>query len=253
MNILVVWILTRSRNVEFQTLAVGNLIVIESWGCLIKTYVLSRECFIIVSSSFSGPLSSSVFEVILNFLVCLDHILYSFEKAVIKLRIICRIHVFLIWVQYDNIRMSLLQTVEPVSGRLEDTVRLGAFLLGSCECPGGCCRFALDRQVVFGFLVFSDLHEFLDVGSWIRSRPISWIHPRLEESVGVAAEWTKFDALLFLLSAVLLVPGGGLGLQRAMQRVINVDVASRTWVYSLRLLINGPFVTAIESGVNCRF
>ena len=85
MNILVIWILTRSRNVEFQTLAVEYLIIIESWRCLIKTYVLSRECFIIISSTFSGPLSSGVFKVILDFLVCLDNILDSLEKTVIKL------------------------------------------------------------------------------------------------------------------------------------------------------------------------
>ena len=108
MNIFVVWILTRSRNVEFQTLAVEYLIIVESWRCLIKTYVLSRKCFIIVSSTFGGPLSSGVFEVILDFLVCLDHILHSLEKAVIKLRVIGRVSVFLFWVQYDNIRMGLL-------------------------------------------------------------------------------------------------------------------------------------------------
>lgn len=108
MNILVVWILTRSRNVEFQTLAVENLIIIESWRCLIKTYVLSRKCFVIVSSTLGGPLSSGVFEVILDFLVCRDHILHSLEKAVIKLRIIGRILVFLTRVQYDNIWMGLL-------------------------------------------------------------------------------------------------------------------------------------------------
>lgn len=38
-----------------------------------------------------------------------------------------------------------------------------------------------------------------------------------------------------------------------MQRVINVDVASRSWVWSLRLLVNCPFVTAIESGVDSLF
>ena len=84
MHILVVWILTRSRNVEFQTLAVENLIIIESWRCLIKTYVLSRKCFIIVSSTFGGPLSSGVFEVILDFLVCRDHILDSLKRLLLN-------------------------------------------------------------------------------------------------------------------------------------------------------------------------
>lgn len=55
------------------------------------------------------------------------------------------------------------------------------------------------------------------------------------------------------MSAVLLVPGGRLRLQRAMQRVINVDVASRARVWSLRLLVHLSFVTAIESGVDRLF
>jgi len=38
-----------------------------------------------------------------------------------------------------------------------------------------------------------------------------------------------------------------------MQRVINVDVASRARVWSLRLLVHLSFVTAIESGVDRLF
>lgn len=55
------------------------------------------------------------------------------------------------------------------------------------------------------------------------------------------------------MSAVLLVPGGGLSLQRAVERVADVDVATRSWVWSLRLLIHSSFVTAIESGVDRLF
>lgn len=87
-NALVIWILTRSWNVEFQTLAIEDLIIVESWRSLIETYVLTRECFVVTGSSFRGPLSSSIFKVILDFLVCFDYVFDSFEKAVIEFRII---------------------------------------------------------------------------------------------------------------------------------------------------------------------
>ena len=59
-------ILTRSRNIEFQTLAVEHLVVVESWRCLIEANIFAREDLVVSCSSLRGPLSSRVFEVILN-------------------------------------------------------------------------------------------------------------------------------------------------------------------------------------------
>lgn len=95
-NALVVWILAGSWNIEFQTLAVEDLIIVESRRSLVESYVLTGECFVITGSAFCGPLSSSIFEVILNFLVRFNYVFDSFEEAVVEFRIICRVLVLLL-------------------------------------------------------------------------------------------------------------------------------------------------------------
>lgn len=62
------FILSRAWHVELEALSVEDLVVVESWRCLIEANVLAREHFVVSGPTFRCPLSPGIFEVILNFI-----------------------------------------------------------------------------------------------------------------------------------------------------------------------------------------
>jgi len=73
------------------------------------------------------------------------------------------------------------------------------------------------------------------------------------ETIRVTTEWTKFYTLLFLLAPIIFVLGVANCLNRTMERVIYVNVGTRTRVRSFNLLIDWSNVTAVECSMNSFF
>ena len=73
------WVLARSWYIKFQALTIEYLVVIESWRRLIKTDILTWEHFVVACSSFLGPLSSCILEVILTFFISSSLALGAFD------------------------------------------------------------------------------------------------------------------------------------------------------------------------------
>jgi hypothetical protein len=57
--------------------------------------------------------------------------------------------------------------------------------------------------------------------------------------------------LLLLLAPVVLVPGGCLQLQRAMNRIVHVNVRARPWIRCLYPLVHRSLLGTVERRVNC--
>ena len=88
----------------------------------------------------------------------------------------------------------------------------------------------------------------LVVLTWIRA--FFGIEPRLKEPVSVGSEWTQFDALLFLLVALLSAQIGDLSLKTAVQWIVDVNVSAWTRAHALSLLLEVPHSSRVESWVD---
>lgn len=89
-------ILSWAWHIEFQTLSVEDLIIVESWRSVIKTDVLSWEDFIVRCSTFSSPLGSSILKVILAFFICSFYIFVCFHEWTVQFRFVQR-HILLLF------------------------------------------------------------------------------------------------------------------------------------------------------------
>jgi len=78
-NMMTMSILSGSGNVEFEALPVEDLVVVESWWCLVETNVLAWENFVVSCSTFCSPLSPAVLEIIHYFIRCPSEIVRAFE------------------------------------------------------------------------------------------------------------------------------------------------------------------------------
>ena len=104
---LALWVLARSWYIKFETLAVEYLIIIESWRCLIKPNILSWEYFVIWSTTFLMPIYSSIFEIILNFFICSNHIFHTLKQWILaKFRIVSAGFSFSFWIKNSYIWVS---------------------------------------------------------------------------------------------------------------------------------------------------
>jgi hypothetical protein len=236
-------ILAGSWHVELETLAVEHLVVVKSRGGVIETNVLSGEHFVISCTTLVGPLGSRIFKVILHFLVRFQHIFVSFHQRILNFIIILDA-VGLFGVQDPHIWVRFLQKVEAIGGRHEDAVCFRSLFLSSGECTSGVCRFTFDCQVVLSFGLLVNFNKTSCVLA--RCRSLLDIKPRLLESVSVATEWSQADALLLLLATVVLVPGGGLQLQRAMDWIVDVDVSAWARIWCLHPLVNWALLSTVE-------
>ena len=67
-------VLAWARHVEFQALAIEDLVVVESRTRIVESDVFAREDLVVSSSSFRCPLSSRVLEIIHNFIFRSDEL-----------------------------------------------------------------------------------------------------------------------------------------------------------------------------------
>ena len=163
------WVLARSWDIEFQALTVKDLVVVESWWCLIKTNVLSGEQFVVSSSSFLSPFSSCILEIILNFFICPSLAFGAFNQRIIsKLTGIISL-CFLLRIEYSNHWMSLFKGIKSVSCRHENAISLSSFFFWSCKCSCASLTFSFNTQIVFQFILFLNFDKFSNILSRIRS------------------------------------------------------------------------------------
>lgn len=98
---------------------------------------------------------------------------------------------------------QLLVHLEAIRRGQEHAVRLGSLLLTRSESPRRRLRAALNSQVKLGLLLLLDADKLARVLAWVGA--VSWVKPRVEESVFVGSKGSQLDALLLLLCALLFV------------------------------------------------
>ena len=141
--------------------------------------------------------------------------------------------------------------IEAVSSWHEDTIGFGPLLLCSSKCSGGVGRFTLNGKIILSFGHLVDFDKLSGVLAWVWT--FLGVKPWPLESVGVATKGTESDSLLLLLAPILFVPGSSLELQRTVDRVVDVDVGTRSGVWCLNPLVYWSLLSAVESCVNCFF
>jgi len=200
-------VLTGSRNIKFQALAIEDLIVIESRRGLIECNMFAWECFIVTSSAFGCPLRSTISKVVLHFFVGSQYIFSSFKKWILNFRVIGRTctSTSLTSMKYSDLRMCCLKIIKSIRSRHEYAIGLWSLFLRCSECSSWCGWFTLDSKIKLAFGIFLDFNEVSNVCPRIRT--LLWVKPWLLESMSIAAKWAKSDALLLLLASVFLVPG----------------------------------------------
>jgi len=145
--------------------------------------------------------------------------------------------------------MSFLKIIESISGGQENAVCLGPLLLSCCESTSWSSRSALNCQIKLCLRLLIDLDQVTNIVSWILA-VWPWVHPWSGKSISITSKCSKFDALLFLLTPFIFIPSWVLWFQWAMERIADVNVSARTWIWSLYLLITCPVVAAAEWWLN---
>jgi len=147
--------------------------------------------------------------------------------------------------------MGLFEVIEPISGRHENTVGLRSLFFCGCKSSSGGIWFTLNSQIklAFGLLVHFDKLRAISSRVWA----LFWVEPRSLESMSVASERSKLDALLFLLGPVFFIPRRCLQFQRTVDWQVRVNVRPRAWIRSLQSLVDVSLITAVESCVDSLF
>ena len=168
-------VLTGSRNIKFQALAIEDLIVIESRRGLIECNMFAWECFIVTSSALASPISSSIFKIVLYFFACSQHIFISFQQRVLNFGFVSRgsTATSISSMQNSYLWVSFFKIVKSIRGRHEYAIGFWSFLLCCSECTSWCGGFALNSKIVLALCLFLDFDQVSSICSWIWS--ILWV------------------------------------------------------------------------------
>lgn len=72
-------VLSGARNIKLQTLAVEDLIVVETWRSFIESNILTGKHFVVGGSALGSPLRSRVLEVVLHLISCGTQLLRALQ------------------------------------------------------------------------------------------------------------------------------------------------------------------------------
>lgn len=81
-------VLSGSRHIELQTVAVEDLVEGASGRGLVEADVLARKHLVVRGSLFARPLGPRVSDVVLHFVVGREHVFLSFVERVLKLLVL---------------------------------------------------------------------------------------------------------------------------------------------------------------------
>lgn len=248
---LALWVLSRSWHIELQTLTIENLIIIESWWCLVKANVLAGEHLVVRSSTFRGPLSSIVFEIVLAFFIRFNYVLDTLKQWIIaKFRRVIHSRLFL-WIEHSNFGMGFLQWVKSICCGHEYAIGFRSFFFRCGKCSGGSRTPTFNTEIKLEFFFLLNFDQLRGILAWIRSS--LWLKPWICKTESVWSERTKFNALFLLLTSVFFVIGSLSTFQTGINWIIDVNIGSRSRIWSLRFLVYRSGIAAVKGGMHSFF